>query len=200
MKNIGSGYLVPALLFCFATSASAAPAASPSPGGASVQTGGGRAPSRQGPSAWGILPWSGFGVGVRYMLPLDVEPVLSEVTLRDSFALEFGADLLHHSYSYSYGYGYYGNAYRYSWTQVVPVAGVLWNLWFSDRFAIYPKAELGYGFGWFSGWDNRWSNRPSHGGVFLNGAIGAHYRTKKDLTLRAEAGYAGLKLGVGWLF
>ncbi len=126
------------------------------------------------------------------MMPLDIDPLITGSKVRDRFALEFGADVLHFSYSYY--------RHNYSWTQVAPVVGMMWNVWLSDRFVIYPKIELGYAMGWFSGWDSRWDGRPGYGGVSGNFTAGLMYRMKNDLTLRAEAGYAGMKLGVGWLF
>ena len=179
----------------FAAAASAAPAApagkaGPAPAGVVS----GSAPDLSGISAWGILPWNGVGIGARFMQPLSIAPILPAGTVRDRFALEYGADLLHISY------GYY--QYNYKWTEVLPVVGVMWNLWFTQRFAAYPKIELGYAFGRASGWDRGWNNayNPTHGGLFLNGTIGALYQMQNGLTFRVEAGYAGLKIGVGWLF
>ena len=77
--------------------------------------------------------------------------------------------------------------------------GGMWNLWLMDNFAIYPKIELGYAFGWLSGW-NVPGPTPTYGGFFWDAAAGALYRVNNTVTLRAEAGYAGLKLGAGWLF
>lgn len=54
--------------------------------------------------------------------------------------------------------------------------------------------EKEYRAGWQSG------PQPSYGGVFVDGAAGVLYSMDNGLTLRAEAGIAGLKLGVGWLF
>jgi hypothetical protein len=156
---------------------------------------GGAAPAMHGPSVWGILPWGGVGVGGRFMMPLALPSLLRNTALRDSFALEFGADLLHWSYDAGLGFG----AYNYSWTEVLPVVGVMWNIWVNDRFAFYPKVEAGYAFGWFSGLGTN-SALNSYGGVFADGAVGALYNLGGGLTLRAEAGSAGLKLGAGWLF
>jgi hypothetical protein len=153
----------------------------------------GGAPALRGASVWGILPWGGIGIGARFMIPLGVRPLLVNTNLRDSFALEFGADLLHWSYSYP------NAGFSYSWTEVLPVAGVMWNIWVNDRFAFYPKVELGYALGWYS---NLGSNSAigSYGGVWADGAVGALYNIGGGLTLRAEAGSSGLKLGAGWLF
>ena len=172
-----------------AYSAGTAPSAPP-PAWAS-----GSAPALHGPSVWGILPWGGLGIGARFMLPLAVRPLLVNTPVRDAFALEFGADLLH----WNYNAGVPGAPYSYSWTEFLPVFGAMWNIWLNDRFAFYPKIELGYAFGWFS---NLGSNMAlaSYGGVFADGAVGALYTLGGGMTLRAEAGSAGLKLGAGWLF
>lgn len=147
-----------------------------------------------GPTLWGILPWHGIGVGGRFMLPLGIPPLIKNNQIRDSFAVEFGADLLHWSY------GYIGS-HDYSWTEVLPVVGGMWNVWFNEHLAGYPKLELGYAFGWFSGWDYPGAGpQPTYGGFFWDIALGGMYKLNNGVTLRAEIGYAGLKLGAGWLF
>ncbi len=153
-------------------------------------------PSPKGVSVWGMLPWGGYGVGARFMLPLAIQPLLRSPTVKDSFALEFGADLLH----WSYDFGVVGvTGFHYSWTEVLPVVGVMWNIWLSPNFALYPKIEGGYAFGWFSGFEST-VGRPSYGGAFFDGAAGLLYKLNSGITLRVEAGVAGLKLGAGWLF
>lgn len=155
-------------------------------------------PSLKGISVWGILPaWggfsSGFGVGGRFMMPLGIQPLLGSTGLRDTWALEFGADFTHWSYNYL-------GTTDYSYSQIVPVAGIMWNVWFNQQFALYPKLELGYAIGWWSGWNTTYGSQPNHGWLFWDLTAGALYKLNNGLTLRAEAGYAGLKLGVGWLF
>lgn len=157
------------------------------------------APGMKGLSLWGIIPWGGFGAGARFMMPLPIPSLLanSGTSLRDNWDLEFGADILH----WSYTYGVPGYSFSYSWTEVLPVAGVMWNLWFNRNFALYPKLELGYAFGWFSDWNTGYgANQPTYGGFFVAGDVGALYKLESGLTLRAEAGSDGLKLGAGWLF
>jgi hypothetical protein len=150
------------------------------------------APSLKGASVWGILPWSGIGVGARYMLPLPIPPLLVNTNLRDTFNLEFGADYLHWSYDYL-------TAGSYSWSEIVPVVGMMWQVWLSPQFALYPKVELGYAFGWLSDWNYPGSS-PTYGGFFYDGDVGALYKLNSGLTLRAEVGVDGLKLGAGFLF
>ena len=43
-------------------------------------------------------------------------------------------------------------------------------------------------------------SQPTYGGFFIAGDAGALYKLDNGLTLRAEAGSDGLKLGAGWLF
>jgi hypothetical protein len=149
----------------------------------------------KGPTVWGILPWNGLGIGGRFMLPLPIKPLLTNSNVRDSFALEFGADFLH----WSVGWPGYSDI---SVNEFIPVVGVMWNIWISDQLAFYPKLELGWGFGWVT-WPDGYTastTYSAHRGFYPDGAAGALYKLKNGLTLRGEVGYAGLKLGVGWLF
>lgn len=153
------------------------------------------APSMKGVSAWGILPWGGIGVGARFMMPLAIGPLLTNTKLRDNFSLELGGDFLH----FSTDVGVPGFSFNYSWNEVLPVVGMMWNIWFNPKLALYPKVELGYVFAWVSGWRG-FGGQPGYGGVFADGAGGVLYKLDSGLTLRAEVGIAGLKLGAGWLF
>jgi hypothetical protein len=176
----------------------AAPPTTPPPqsGGQGVSLGTtmAAAPALKGISVWGILPWGGIGLGARFMLPLNINPLLAgaNTTIRDSFALEFGADLL--------TWGHTTLNHDWSWTELLPVGGIMWNVWLTDQLAVYPKGELGYAIGWESGWDDAYGTRASYGGFFWDIALGAMFKLNNGITLRAEAGYAGLKLGAGFLF
>jgi hypothetical protein len=150
------------------------------------------APSLKGLSAWGILPWGGIGVGARFMMPVGIAPLLRGSGVRDSWALEFGADFMHFSYGYLTS--------DYSYNQVVPVIGLMWKIWLNQQFALYPKLEAGYAIGWWSDWNSTYGTQPNHGWLFWDVTAGLLYKLNSGLTLRAEGGYAGLKLGVGWLF
>jgi hypothetical protein len=164
----------------------AAPAAAPAVVAAAP------APVLQGASVWGILPWGGVGAGVRFMRPLPIPPLLKSASVRDNFSIEFGADVLRWTYGEDTPY-----SSSYEWTEILPVCGVSWNFWFSDKFALYPKVEAGYAFGWLS--DTTYAV-AGYGGTFVNGAGGLLYRVGEAITLRAEAGASGLKVGAGWLF
>ena len=56
-----------------------------------------------GASLWGVLPWGGYGIGARYMMPLPITPLLTRTKFRDYWALEFGADILRFNYDYGLG-------------------------------------------------------------------------------------------------
>jgi hypothetical protein len=158
-----------------------------------VSAGPGSAPSLKGVSVWGILPWGGFGVGARFMIPIGIPSLIHHPRIKDNWALEFGGDYLHFNYG-----GLLGS--NYSWSEVVVVGSLMWNVWLTPDFAVYPKAEIGYAFGWFSGYDDTLGPRPTYGGFFPNGAGGLLYKLNNGITLRAEAGSANLKLGAGFLF
>jgi hypothetical protein len=177
------------------TSATALAQSEPAPTSSVGTTVSPSAGGETGPTVWGILPWNGVGIGARFMMPLKMIPPLikgNPNNIRDSFALEFGADYLHWSYDYP-------GLHDYSWSEFLPVVGAMWNVWFNEHIVAYPKLELGYAFGWFSNWDYG-GNQPTYGGFFWDVALGAMYKLNNGLSLRVEAGYAGLKLGVGWLF
>jgi hypothetical protein len=156
----------------------------------------GAAPGPGGPSIWGVLPWGGYGIGARYMIPLPITQLLTRTKFHDYWALEFGADMMHFSYDYGLG----PSGYSYSWTEIVPVVGMMWQFWINDNFAVYPKVELGYAFGWYS--DTNGASTGLSGGnhFFPDGTAGLLYKLGNGITLRAEAGYVGGKAGVAWLF
>jgi hypothetical protein len=150
-----------------------------------------------GPSVWGILPWGGYGIGARYMIPLPITQLLTRTKFHDYWALEFGADIMH----FNYDYGVVGaQGFSYSWTEIVPVVGMMWQFWINDSFAVYPKVELGYAFGWYS--DTNGASGGLSGGnhLFPDGTAGLLYKLGNGITLRAEAGYLGGKAGLAWLF
>jgi hypothetical protein len=149
----------------------------------------GETPHPTGLTAWAGLPWGGWGIGGRYMMPLAIGSLLNSPAVRDTWALEFGMDYLRLGDSVG--------PYDFHYNEILPVVGIMWDFWFSPNFAIYPKAELGYAFAWFSG-DNTYGS--GYGGLFASGAGGALYKLGNGLTLRAEVGISGLKGGVAWLF
>ena len=145
---------------------------------------------------WGAVGYGGmYGVGVRFMFP--VGPSLLKLSnIRDQLAVELGVDYLRESY----GYFSYGN---YSWSEILPVAGCMWQFWLLPNLAVYPKVDLGYAIGWLSGYDycNGIPNcsNPSYGGFFWDISAGVMYTLGK-VALRAEIGNELVKGGVAFLF
>jgi hypothetical protein len=179
------------------------PPAETTPPPAVAAPGGGRAPAPFGPAAgpggpsiWGVLPWGGFGLGARYMIPLPITQLLTRTKFHDYWALEFGADILRFNYDYGLG----ASAYSYSWTEIIPVVGMMWQFWINDSFAVYPKLEIGYAFGWYSNTNGASTGLSGGNHLFPDGTAGLLYKLGNGITLRAEAGYVGGKAGIAWLF
>lgn len=183
------------------TSPSPSPSPSPAPAPGYVvappPSSAGLAPQLKGLSVWGILPYAyysstGLGLGGRFMIPLSFPPLLhTPNVLGDGFALEFGADYLHWSQSVPF----YGN-FSVNW--FLPSVGVMWNVWLNEKLVLYPKFSLGYYYAWVSNLPNGYGGYGSN--LYWDIDLGAMYKLDNGLTLRAELGYSGLKLGVGWLF
>ena len=154
------------------------------------------APLPKALTLWGAVGYGGmYGVGVRFMFP--VGPSLLKLSnIRDQLAVELGVDYLRESY----GYFSYGN---YSWSEILPVAGCMWQFWLLPNLAVYPKVDLGYAIGWLSGYDycNGIPNcsNPSYGGFFWDISAGVMYTLGK-VALRAEIGNELVKGGVAFLF
>lgn len=158
-------------------------------------------------SAWGVLDPGpgGYGLGLRLSVPVVPEGILN-ARVRDEFVLEAGLDFVH----YDYVFDYYPYRYDYSWNGFLPVVGMAWNFWFSDKLGVYPKLDVGYWIGSYSGWDDAWNgyyytgygyyySRPTHDRLFIQGALGLIVRLKA-VALRVEAGSGLLRLGAGWQF
>jgi len=178
--------------------------APPAPAGAqppvAAQTGTVQAPGSpdlKAASVCGILPWGGFGIGGRYLMPVGIPRLLSKTRFMDGWALEFGADYLHWSYSY----GAPGiSSFDYSWSEFLPVVGMMWQFWVNESFAVYPKAEAGWAFGWYSNAASGATGLSGGGGPYASGAVGLIYKFTNAIAGRAEAGYSGLKAGVAFVF
>jgi len=129
------------------------------------------------------------------MIPVPITQLLTRTRFRDYWAVEFGADILH----FNYDFGFAGTGYSYSWTEIVPVVGMMWQVWFTEQFAVYPKIEMGYAFGWYSDTQGNTANLSGGNHFYPDGTAGILYKMG-NLTLRAEAGYVGAKAGIAWLF
>ncbi len=146
---------------------------------------------KHGISAFAFVPYDyGFGLGfaLRYTLPVVSDGFISK--LNDSFEVEMGAD-----FSYSW-YGYFGRNYGFL-SLVIPAAEARWSFHFTKRWEAYAKAGLGF----------RWRNYDSpygHGGaldwVYINAGVGGLMHINDTFAVRAEIGYGGLRIGMGFAF
>ena len=157
-------------------------------------------------SVWGILGYgfgygTGYGLGARYqkiVIPASQSFLKLQNGIRDEIGIEGGVDFAH----YSYDYGFLGDAYDWSYNEFSIVVGGVWNFWLNEKLAVYPKIDLGFGFGSVSvdipGVDSG-DLDTSEGGLILQGAVGAVYKLDR-LNLRAELGNHYLRLGAGFTF
>jgi hypothetical protein len=164
--------------------------ASPTPVAVDGPTDGNSGSFDNGVSLFGVFNYiygdgHGFGVAARYQKTLIRGIVLAHhPRFHDDMGIEVGPTLTH--YSFDYGFG------TYSHTEFSLVAGWVWNFWFSDKFAAYPKLEIGYRFG-------SDDNVPGIGGFEFIASAGAMYKIE-PVTLRAEVGSGELRLGAGMQF
>jgi hypothetical protein len=129
---------------------------------------------------------TGFGLSGRYQITVVPDGFLKPGTIHDDFGIEPAVDFYHYSWDF-YGYSW-------SYNEIGLSASAIWNLWFTDEFAAYPRLGLGFGFGSWS--DNTGVASPGgYGGVFLVGGAGILYALN-PITLRAEVSNNSLCLGV----
>lgn len=122
-----------------------------------------------------------FGVGARYLQPILHDGFVP--SLNDSFSVEAGVDL------YALG------ASRFGAALAIPIEA-MWALHFSTKFSGYLKLGAALEIRFLGDWC--WGNVC--GGLLGAGIIaqlGIMYRITDALTLRAELGYPGLKVGIG---
>jgi hypothetical protein len=169
------------------------PAAEPPPvASAAAPQGNITGPPLGGPTVWLMLNWNGVGAGGRYMFPLGIPSLLKRTPFKDSWALEAGVDLFHISSDYYYG--------SYTYNELIPTVGVMWLVWLREDFAVYPKVDAGWQFGFGSNANSLCGSACDLGGIWVEGAAGLLYKVGGGITLRAELGNYGIKGGVAWLF
>ena len=150
-----------------------------------------------GVTGWAILGYGdAVGAGVSYHTSLVPEGFIRDpgVRIHDNLDLEVGADFLNY-------YGYRVGPYDYGWNELLLRGGLLWDFWLTPRLAVYPKLDLGWGFGGYTGnYDPAYGPRQTFGGLFVEGAAGVIFKLQPRLALRGEIGSAGLKLGIDFEF
>jgi len=147
-------------------------------------------------SVWGILGYrysagTGWGLGARYQKVVVPEGFLHLTNgIKDELGVEGGIDYTSYSWDF-YGYGWTYNEFDI-------LVGVTWNFWLNPKLCVYPKLDLGFGFGSWSS-DFTGSNPSGYGGVYFQGAAGIVYKLSR-VSLRAEVGSGSLRAGVSFAF
>ena len=132
-------------------------------------------------------PNIGFGVGGYYQKTIARRGVLRHAgSIHDEFGVEGGFEFRHHEWDPESSY-----------TEFAFSVGAVWNIWFAQRFAAYPKLGLGYGFGTLS--TPAGIRSRDYGGLFGLGAVGAVYQVD-GLVFRAEIGNLAIAVGLGFSF
>lgn len=136
-------------------------------------------------TAWGIAGY-GFGLGIGGRMTLPMADGFFRGPVRDGFSLDVGADYMRFSRPQ--------DAHQSSVLR--PSAGLVWTLRVSERFAFYPKVELGWDLGRVHG------PRGSEVSESLSGlhteAIGGLLVSLGPVTVRAESGWGYFKAGLAF--
>lgn len=178
--------MIPASAFDAAAAPAAAPAASTA--GSTMDN---------NISVWGIVGYrysagSGWGLGARYQKVVVPEGFLHLTNgVKDELGVEGGIDYTSYSWDF-YGYGWTYNEFDI-------LVGVTWNFWLNPKLCLYPKLDLGFGFGSWSSSAPGIGNPSGYGGIFFQGAAGVVYKLNR-ISLRAEVGSSSLRAGVSFAF
>jgi hypothetical protein len=146
-------------------------------------------------AVWGILGWNdSAGLGLSGQVPVVPEGLIHDpgFKARDSLDVDFGLDYL------GYWHHYTSGASDYHVSTLSLHGGVIWNFWVTPRVSIYPKLGIGYSFAHYSG--DTSNGHVDYDGLYPELAGGVLYKLASGVDLRAELGWAGLKLGVGFRF
>ena len=137
---------------------------------------------------------TGLGLGGRYQITLVPEGLLMNPRVHDDVGLEFGLDWWHYGWSSSDPFA--GNV-SWSYNEIAPVVGGVWNFWLTNKLAVYPKLDLMYRVGWLSTNISGVSNPGGFGGFDAQFAAGLIYKLER-VALRAEIGSYSIRFGVGF--
>lgn len=110
---------------------------------------------------------TGFGLGGRYQYTFVPEGVIHHRSIHDEFGGEAAFDWDH--YSWGSGPG------AWSYNEFGLSASLVWNIWFTERFAAYPRLGLGFAFGTWS--DSGLTHPGGFGGLFFVGGAGVLYQS-----------------------
>ncbi len=134
------------------------------------------------------IPWQYFGygfpfsVGGRYYIPIVHDGFIP--ALNDSFGIEFGADF----------FGTVGPYYGFGGFISLPVEA-MWQFHLTRDFSAYGK--LGFALQVHFG-QNYFGNNAAYLTGDLIADVGIIYKVSDVMSLRAELGYNGAKIGLGF--
>lgn len=134
------------------------------------------------------IPWQYFGygfpfsVGGRYYIPIVHDGFIP--ALNDSFGIEFGADF----------FGTVGPYYGFGGFVSLPVEA-MWQFHLTRDFSAYGK--LGFAVQVHFG-QNYFGNNLAYVTADLVAGAGIMYKVSSAVVLRAELGYNGAKIGIGF--
>jgi len=136
----------------------------------------------------GFVYSSGLGASLRYRHTIVPDGWLRKGNVRDELGFEGGVDYM--SYTID----------PYDWTlSLVEVYGsVTWNVWLTEKFAVYPRAGLGYG---VASLDTGGATPlvGSYSGIYGVGGLGALYDLG-GVRLRIEIANRDLNVGAAMTF
>jgi len=135
---------------------------------------------------FGYSGGTGIGISGRYQYVVVPNGFLTRTSIFDEFGIEAAVDYNH------YSFGLYGFD-DISYNELGVSASAVWNVWFSDQFAVYPRVGLGYAFGSWE--DDIYDDYSDYGGFFLVGGDGILYELGV-VKLRAELNNTTLSGGI----
>ncbi len=139
------------------------------------------------PAWYGYYGGPGFGfplsVGGRFYQPIAHNGFIHDVN--DSVGIEFGADFIS-IFSSSYG-----------GLIALPVEG-MWQFHLTKDFSAYAKLGIAFEIGFGSGYRFGGYSTAAYFTANAIAGVGIMYKVSDVLVLRAEAGYPGIKVGLGF--
>jgi len=139
---------------------------------------------------YGYGAGTGVGLSARYQHIVVPNGFMTSTPIFDEFGIEAGVDFTH------YSFGILG--YDWSYNEIALTATAVWNVWFTPKFAAYPRVGLGFGFGSWSGEDDLDLSNPSgYGGLYLIGGAGVLYEFGA-VKLRGEVSNTTLSGGIAF--
>ncbi len=133
----------------------------------------------------GFLYSGGYGAALRYRHSIVPRGFIKHSRFHDELGIEGGFDYTR--------YGIDLGVTEWDLSLMEFSAAATWNFWFTEDFAAYPRAGLGFGVASFASQDGL-PAPVGYGGIYGVGGVGALYDAGA-LTLRAEVNNRELSVG-----